>query len=64
MYSYEIEQLLQSQNYNITPETYIDICNTSPQIVRKKYEPYEEIFKIWTGDNYYWEFKVRLRGEN
>lgn len=63
MYSYEIDQLLKSKNYNINPETYIHICKTSPQIIRTKYEPYENIFNIWTNDNYHWTFKVKLRGE-
>ncbi len=63
MYSYEIDQILKSQNYIISPETYIDICNTSPQIIKKNYEPYDEYFNIWTNDNYYWKFKVKLKGE-
>jgi hypothetical protein len=32
MYSSEIDQIIESQYYNIDSETYIDICNTSPQI--------------------------------
>lgn len=63
MYSYEIDQALKSQNYNIAPETYIHICKTSPQISRTKYEPSGENFHIWTDDNWYWCFKVKLRGE-
>lgn len=63
MYSYEINQTIVSQNYNIDSETYINICNTSPQISRVKYEPFDDIFNIWTDDNYHWTFRVRLRGE-
>lgn len=63
MYSYEINKTLESQNYNIDSETYMDICNTSPQISRVKYEPFEDNFNIWTNDNYHWAFKVKLRGE-
>ncbi len=63
MYSYEINQTIVSQNYNIDSETYMDICNTSPQISRVKYEPFEDNFNIWTNDNYHWTFKVKLRGE-
>ena len=64
MYSYEIDQTLKSQNYSISPETYIHICKTSPQIVRTKYEPYEDNFNVWTNDSYHWIFKVKLRGES
>ena len=63
MYSYEINQTIESQYYNIDSETYMDICNTSPQISRVKYEPFEDNFNIWTNDNYHWTFKVKLRGE-
>jgi hypothetical protein len=63
MLSYEINQKLESQNYNITPEDYIHICNTSPQIDHTKYDPYNETFHIWTNDNWSWCFKVKLRGE-
>lgn len=63
MYSYEIDQTLNSQSYNISPETYIHICKTSPQIIRIEYKPYEDNFNIWTNDNYNWTFKVKLCGE-
>lgn len=63
MYSYEIDQILKSQNYNIDSKTYIHICRTSPQITRTKYNPLEENFDIWTNDSYHWNFKVKLRGE-
>ena len=52
MYSYEIDQTLESQNYNIDSETYMGICNTSPQISRVKYDPYDNKYEIWTRDNY------------
>ena len=63
MYSYEIDQILKSQNYNIDSKTYIHICKTIPQITRTKYNPFEENFDIWTNDSYHWNFKVKLRGE-
>ena len=63
MYSYEIDQILKSQNYNIDSETYIDICNTSPQISRVKYNPYDNKYEIWTSDNYSWKINV-YRKEN
>ena len=41
MYSWEIQNILQSCNYNIDSNTYIIICKTSPQITRIKYSPYK-----------------------
>lgn len=58
MYSYEIDQILKSQNYNINSETYENICSTSPQISRAKYDSYENKCEIWTDDNYYWKFNI------
>lgn len=58
MYSCEIDTLLKSNNYNIDSQTYINICNTSPQLARIKYDPYGNYFEIWTKDNYYWKFTV------
>jgi len=58
MYSYEIVKTLESQNYNIDSETYMDICNTSPQISRVKYDPYDNKYEIWTNDNFYWKFNI------
>lgn len=58
MYSYEIDKTLKFRNYNIDSETYIDICNTSQQISRVKYDPYDSKYEIWTNDNYYWKINV------
>lgn len=63
MYSYEIDKILESHNYNIDSETYIDVCNTSPQITRVKYDPYDNKYEIWTNDNYSWKINV-YRKEN
>lgn len=63
MYSCEINQTLESQNYNIDSETYLDICNTSPQISQVKYDTYDNKYEIWTNDNYYWKINV-YRKEN
>lgn len=63
MYSYEIDQILETQNNSIDSDTYLHICNNSPQIVRVKYEAFEDKFHVWTNDNYYWTFKVNLRGD-
>lgn len=64
MYSYEIDQTIKFQDYNIDPETYINICNTSPQISQVKYDPYDDKYEIWTNDNYYWKFNVAERKLN
>lgn len=63
MYSYEITQTLELQDYNLDSETYINICRTSPQISRVKYDPYSNSFEVWTNDNSYWRFSVYRKGE-
>lgn len=62
MYSYQIKQILESNNYNIDSETYLNICSTSPQINEIKYSPYSNCFEIWASD-VYWKFTV-YRKEN
>ncbi len=57
MYSYQIQQLLESSNYNIDSETYINICSTSPQIKEIKYSPFGNYFEILVSDGY-WKFTV------
>lgn len=63
MYSYEITQTLESQDYNLDSETYINICHTSPQISQVKYDPYSNSFEVWTNDDNYWGFSVHRKGE-
>ena len=58
MYSHEIDQILSSHDYNIDSNTYMNICKTSSQISRVKYDPYENKYEIWTYDNYYWKFNI------
>ena len=58
MYSYEIDQVIKSQNYNIASKTYINICNTIPQISQIIYTSFENMFEFWTSDKYYWKFKT------
>lgn len=58
MYSYEIDNILKSKNYNIDSNMYMNICSASPQIIRIEYEPYGNYFRIWTDDGYYWKFSV------
>lgn len=55
MYSYEIERLLKIKDNLVTLKEYIKICD-SEQIDHIKYE--KNKFKIWTNDEYYFEFKL------
>ena len=59
MYSWEIQQLMELRNYLLSVKEYIDICNTSPQIARVSYNPFDNDFSIYTKDNYNWKFKVK-----
>lgn len=58
MYSHEIDQTLKSQNYNVDADTYLHICNSSPQVTHVKYNPYSDSFELWTKDGYYWKIKI------
>ena len=58
MFSHEIQSVLEQHSYNIDVDTYVNICRTSPQITRVKYEPFGSYFEIWTKDNCYWKFNV------
>ena len=62
MYSYEIDQTIKSHNYNIDSELNINICNTSSQISRVKYDPYDNKYEICTKDNFYWKINVDRKG--
>lgn len=58
MYSHEIQRILEENNYNIDSETYIDICQNSPQICHVKYDTFQDNFLIETSDGYQFYFKV------
>ena len=62
MYSYEIDQILKENNYNIPSTTY-QIVLSSPQINHVKYSAYSDVFEIWTNDGWYWKFKIHLSEE-
>ena len=47
MYSVEIQKVLEENNYNIDSETYIDICQNSPQICHVKYDAFQFYFKVF-----------------
>jgi len=56
MYSYEIEDIMKKYNYNLPSNIYLKICFNSDQISDVKYS--NNIFEIWTKDNYYFKFNV------
>ena len=58
MFSYEITSVLASNNYNIDSKTYSHILLLSPQISGIKYNPYENNFEMWDGENNCWKFNV------
>ena len=60
MYSYEIKQLLDCKNNEISASEYINILSNSPQINFIKFDPYSNTFKITTNDNYNFELRVIL----
>ena len=58
MYSYEIDSIMKQNDNTISVNTYINICSTSPQIIRTHYEAFGDYFEIYTEDRYYWKFRV------
>ena len=58
MYSWEIDSVMKQSNYTISSDAYINICSTSPQIIRIHYEAFGDYFEIYTEDNYYWKYRV------
>lgn len=63
MYSYEIDNILRENNYNISSSTYKTILS-SPQIDHVKYSPYGDCFEVWTSDGCYWKFKIYLKDKD
>lgn len=57
MFSYEISNILASNNYNIDSKTYLEILE-SPQISGIKYNSFENSFEIWDVENNCWKFNV------
>lgn len=58
MYSYEIDELLEKNNYELDAQTYLLLLSSSPQINHVKYSAYGGYFEIWTSDGYYWKFNI------
>lgn len=61
MYSSEIDNTMREKSHNLDSGTYLHICSTSPQICRVNYEPFENVFNIWTNDEWSWQFHVYRR---
>ena len=62
MFSWEIDKILNENNFAINAETYIQIISTSPQINHIKYQAFGDYFEVWTDDRYCWKFKVEKKG--
>lgn len=58
MFSWEIDTLIRTKNYSITPDEYKQIIVSSPQIIKNTYEPYSDKYVIRTEDNYLWKFSI------
>ena len=61
MYSWQINQILERNNFVICEEDYKDISNPieNPQIINVRYDTFNDSFRISTKDGYLWDFKVR-----
>lgn len=57
MFSWEITQLLESNNYHIDSKTYTDIVQ-SQQINHIKYDPHSTYLEMWDDIGTYWKFTV------
>lgn len=64
MFSWEIDSVMKQNNYTISADTYINICSTSPQIIRTHYEAFGDYFEIYTEDRYYWKFRIERKEES
>ena len=64
MYSHEIAELLKLRGYVLDVKEYFKVCETSPQITRVTYNPYDDKITILTSDKYDFKFKVKRKGNN
>ena len=58
MYDWELRNYLKERNYTLNHLDYNYVCKTCPQLNHIKYEPFDDIFKAWSSDGEYFEFKV------
>jgi len=61
MYSWEIAKLLELRQYVLDVKEYFDLCDTSPQITRVTYNPYNDKIKVLTSDRYEFNFKIKRK---
>lgn len=63
LYSYEIENYLREHNYSLTAKECAELINIdiNSQIVRVRYDPFENDYQIDTSDGYCFRFKVNKR---
>lgn len=59
MFSWEINKIIENCNYKIDSKTYLHIINTSPQIRRVVYKPFDDYFEIMDDQNNHWKFTVQ-----
>lgn len=62
MYSFEINNYLNKRNYELTPIEFMDLINTSPQIIDVYVElgEYYDKFKIITDDGFTTQFRMQV----
>lgn len=60
MYSYEIQNWLESKNYTLTSQEYIKLITdeNNIQIDHIKFDPFANKTNIWTNDGYEWSISV------
>ena len=58
MYSLEIDNVLVSNNYNISSDDYLNIILNSPQLIEITYVPYGDLFYIKDDVGNEWRFTV------
>ena len=68
MYTWEIEELLKLKKYVIYYDEFSKIINSSPQIKRIKYTPYDDTIETWIEEKNdypkYFKYKVKKREIN
>lgn len=58
MYSDEIAEFLEKENYYISADDYVKVIRKSPQTDHVLFNPYTDIFSAWTTDGYCFNFQV------
>lgn len=63
MYSYEIQELLKTNNWIVSKEDYFRISdvNQNCQITKIKYNSFQDNYIMSTDDGWTWSFKVKIK---